>query len=95
MKATKVKMISGFENSNETPEIARIDIEDCDTRGLYTPAELYDIVKEKPGSVCVDIPPYPKLVPIKSKMHGNFVRAAKNRFEKDKLMDLPRVVDED
>lgn len=94
MKATKIKMNPGFETSNDTPEIAKIFIEDCDAPGFYTPAQLYDIVKEQPGSVYVDIPPYPKLVPIKSKMHGNFVRSARNRFEKDKLTDLPRVVDE-
>ena len=93
MKATKIKMIPGFEHTDETPEIAAIYIEDCDNPRFYTPAELYEYVKKNPNTIYVDIAPFPKLVPIKSKMHGNFVRSAKNRFERDKLLELPRVTE--
>lgn len=89
MKATKIKMRPGFAHTKESPEIAFIYIEDCEDARYYSVSELYDMIKKNPNSIYVDVSPFPKLMPVKSKMHGNFVRSAKNRFEEDKLFELP------
>lgn len=91
MKATKIKMKSGCAYSQSLLEIESIYIEGCQSPGFYKKAILYDHLKKNPGSIAVNIYPFPKLIPALSKNNEKYVRSTANQYEHDNLLDLPRV----
>lgn len=90
MKATRIKMKNGCGNSNSTLEIAEIYIEGCNNPGFFDKGALHDHVTKNPGSIQVNISPYPDLVPAKSARGEKYVRSAPNDTPNDNLLRLPR-----
>lgn len=90
MKATKIKMKTGCEYSSKTTEISEIYIEGCTNPGYFSKACLYDYLKKEPGSIQVNIYPYPNLIPVLSSNQEKYVRSEPNDTPNDNLLKLPR-----
>ncbi len=90
MKATKIKMKSGCRYSNNLTEIDEIYITGCTVPGFYKKADVHDCVKKNPGSIQVDIWPYPNVVDAVSVNGEKYVRSAPNAYGHDNLLSLPR-----
>lgn len=88
--ATKIKMMPGCGNSQKAVEIDEIYVEGCDDPGFYKKATLYDHLKQHPGTIQVDIPPYPNLILAISSRREKYVRSAPDEHTHDDLLDLPR-----
>lgn len=91
MKAIKIKMKTGCEYSSKVTEISEIFIDGCTTPGFFPKATLYDYVKSNPGSIQVNIFPYPNLVPSLSLNGEKYVRSEPNDTPNDNLLKLPRL----
>ena len=90
MRATKIRMKNGCGTSNSAVEIADIYIEGCDKPGFYDKGVLHDHVVKNPGSIQVNISPYPNLVPATSARGEKYVRSEPNDTSHDNLLKLPR-----
>lgn len=90
MKATRIKMKNGCGNSNSTLEIAEIYVDGCDKPGFFKKENLHDYLKTNPGSIQVNIHPYPNLVPATSVRGEKYVRSEPNDTQHDNLLKLPR-----
>ena len=90
MKAIKIKMNYGQRNSNSLLEIDEIYITGCDRPGYYKKAVVHDYVKNNPGSIKVDIWPYPDVIDAVSVYGEKYVRSAPNSYGHDNLLCLPR-----
>ncbi len=90
MKATRIKMKHGCGQSNSALEIAEIYLEECDRPGFYDKGALHDHVKAYPGSIQVNIYPYPNLVHATSVQYEKYVRSEPNDTTSDNLLKLPR-----
>lgn len=90
MKATKIKMYTGKENSQSLLEIDEIYIQGCTEPGFYKKAKVYDYLKNNPGTIQVNIYPYPNLIPVLSVNGEKYVRSSANGSTKDNLLSLPR-----
>jgi len=90
MKATRIRMKAGCGKSNSTLEIAEIYIEGCNNPGFFEKGALHDYVKQHPGSIQVNIAPYPNLVPATSARGEKYVRSEPNDTPNDNLLKLPR-----
>lgn len=90
MKATKIKMRSGCGNSRNLLEIDQIYVEGCKTPGYFKKEDLYDYLKENPGTIQVNIAPYPNVVPATSSRGEKYVRSSPDNSTHDDLLDLPR-----
>lgn len=91
MKATKIKMKSGCGNSYQLTEIDEIYITGCDNEGFFKKAVLHDYLVDHPGTIQVDISPYPNCLPEKSTLGEKYVKSAPNASSSDNLLKLPRV----
>lgn len=91
MKVTKIKMKQGCFNSNKAVEIDELYVADCQYPGFFKKGVLYDHLKTYPGSIYVDIYPYPKLLPAISSRGEKYVRSEPNDTPNDNLLKLPRV----
>lgn len=90
MKATKIKMKPGCGTSNNLLEIDSIYITGCQEDGYYKKASVHDYVKDNPGSIQVNIYPYPNVVPATSVNGEKYVKSSPNSSDKDNLLCLPR-----
>lgn len=90
MKAVKIKMKNGCRDSNNLTEIDEIYITGCSNPGYFKKAVLHDYVKENPGSIQVDIWPYPDVVDAVSSNGEKYVRSKANAYGHDNLLSLPR-----
>jgi len=90
MKATKIKMKASSQNSNQLTEIDSIYIEGCKEPRFYKKEGLHDYVKENPGSIKVNINPYPSLIPATSVNNEKYVKSEANSIVEDNLLKLPR-----
>ena len=90
MRATKIKMKYGCLNSQNLTEIDEIYIVDCGNPGYFKKAVLHDYLKENPGSIQVNIPPYPNCIPETSTRGEKYVKSAPNQYGHDNLLSLPR-----
>ena len=90
MKATKIKMTPGCGTSNILLEIDSIYITGCQEDGYYKKASVHDYVKDNPGSIQVNIYPYPNVVPATSVNGEKYVKSSPNSSDKDNLLCLPR-----
>ncbi|WP_410173086.1 DUF3892 domain-containing protein [Desulfovibrio desulfuricans] len=83
-------MKNGCSNSYNALEISEIYIEGCDNPGYYEKGVLHDYVTNNPGSIQVNISPYPNLVPATSSRGEKYVRSEPNDTQHDNLLKLPR-----
>lgn len=90
MRATRIKMKYGYENSYSCEEIDQIYIDGCDNPDYYDKSIVHDHVKENPGSIQVNIPPYPDLVPAVSSRGEKYVHSKADDTINDNLLMLPR-----
>ena len=90
MKAIKIKMKSDCYYSNNLTEIDRIYITECANEGYFKKETLYDYLKDNPGSIKVNLYPYPVLEPAVSRNGEKYVRSKGDSTDKDNLLKLPR-----
>lgn len=91
MKACKIKLRPGSKTSMRLTEIDEIYISGCVEEGFYKKEVLHDYVTRNPGTIVVNRPPYPDLVPAVSKNGEKYVRSEPNDTPFDNLLRLPRV----
>lgn len=90
MKATKIRMKYGCQNSDDVLEISHIYLEGCTNPNWYDKATIHDYLIKNPRSIYVNISPYPNLVPAKSVYGEKYVKSESNNTTKDNLLKLPR-----
>lgn len=90
MLATKIKMRPGCSGSRSLLEIDQIYIEGCNNPGYFKKEVLHDHLKEHPGTIQVNIFPYPDLIHATSSRGEKYVRSAPDNSTSDDLLDLPR-----
>jgi hypothetical protein len=90
MRATQIKMMPGCGSSNNLLEIDEIYITGCKDEGFYKKALVHDALKENPGSIQVNIAPYPDCVAVTSVNGEKYVRSSPNNSTHDNLLNLPR-----
>ena len=90
MYACRIKMLPGCYYSQELEEIDQIYVEGCDNPGYFKKAVLHDFLKSHPGSIQVNISPYPNLIPAISSRGEKYVRSSPNAHGYDNLLCLPR-----
>lgn len=90
MKATKIKMKPGCGTSRNLLEIDSIYLIGCKDEGFYKKEVLYDYLKKNPGTIQVDIYPYPNLIPAISSKNEKYVKTEANSSTQDNLLSLPR-----
>lgn len=91
MKAIKIKMKSGCGTSNNLVEIDEIYLTGCQEDGFYKKAAVHDYLQKNPGTVQVNIFPYPDCVPATSVNGEKYVRSTPDNTTRDNLLNLPRV----
>lgn len=91
MKATKIRMKTGCNSSNNLQEIDELYIEGCEKEGFYKKADIHDHVKQHPGSIQVNISPYPDIVHATSTYGEKYVKSKPDYTNQDNLLNLPRV----
>ena len=91
MYATKIKMCSGCNNSNSCQDIDSIYLTGAQEERFYSKAVLHDYLKDTPGSIKVNISPYPNLIPATSTRGEKYVRSEADNTPSDNLLKLPRV----
>ena len=83
-------MKPGCGNSNDLLEIDSIYISECANPGFFKKEKLHDYLKKNPGSIQVNIPPYPNVIPAISVNGEKYVRSSPNNSSNDNLLCLPR-----
>ena len=89
--ATKIKMKPGCYSHNDLTEIDQIFLEGDGYYRFVNKAEVHEKVKWYPGSVKVNIYPYPNVVDAVSAYGEKYVRSQSNTTSSDNLLRLPRV----
>lgn len=88
MKASKIKMKSGCNNSKDLCEIDSIYLEEMER---FIPKEdIHDHLVKYPKTIYVNIYPYPFLQPAISMQGEKSVRSTPNSTPDDNLLKLPR-----
>ena len=90
MYATRIKMKPGCYSSGNLLEIDSIYIEGCDNPGYFKKDVLHDFLEKNPGSIQVNMRPYPNVIPAISSRGEKYVRSNPNNCSHDNLLDLPR-----
>lgn len=88
MKATKIRMKSGCQKSNNLCEIDSIYLEE--EGKFYKKEKIHDYLKKNPRTILVNIAPYPYLQPVVSLRGEKYVRSTPDSTQKDNLLNLPR-----
>lgn len=88
MYAMKIKMKRNCEYSQNVCDIDSIYLDDM--HSYHKKAEIYDYLRLNPKSICVNIYPYPYLVPAVSSTGEKYVRSKANDTTSDNLLNLPR-----
>ena len=91
MYATKIKMSTGFSNSNSCIDIDSIYLEGNNTNKFYKKSVLYDHLKKHPYSIKVKRGTEPYLIPALSSNNEKYVRSEPNNTVNDNLLKLPRI----
>lgn len=84
--ATKIRMNHGCWDSRYPADIAQIHLAGW---GWLTKEFLHNYLKMYPGSIAVNIPPYPSLIPDVSSRGERYVRSNPNPYLFDNLLNLP------
>ena len=91
IKATKIKMNDGKENTDSLTEIKEIYLEGVVNSDFYMKETIHDFIVENPDSkIVVDLKPFPVLLAAKNGTQ-KYVRSQPNSSENDNLLKLPRV----
>lgn len=90
MYATRIKMKPGCYYSQSLLEIDEIYIQGCNNPGYFKKAILHNYLKENPGTIKVNIAPYPNVIPAVSSRNEKYVRSSPDSYRHDDLLDLPR-----
>lgn len=90
MKAIKLKMKSGCRYSNNILEIDSIYITGCSDEGYFSKEVLHEHLVKNPGSIQVNIYPYPNLIPATSNYGEKYIKSSPNNTTADNLLNLPR-----
>ena len=90
MRATKIKMKAGCGTSNNLTEIDEIYLTGCSRDGFYKKAVVQSHIKANPGSIQVNIYPYPNVIPVVSIYGERYVKSSPNANRVDNLLNLPR-----
>ena len=90
MYATRIKMQAGCYNSQDVEEIDSVYLEGCSNPGYFKKAVVHDYLKQNPGTIRVNVNPYPNVVPAISARGEKYVKSAPNGYIRDNLLDLPR-----
>lgn len=90
MKITGIKMKNGCEHSNTLTEIDKLLIEDNNGSKFYSKESVHNYLKENPGSIYVNISPYPDAQPATSSYGEKYVRSEANNYLYDNILMLPR-----
>lgn len=90
MLATKIKMKPSCYYSQSVLEIDKIYITGCTNPGYFNKADVHDHLIKHPGSIQVNIYPYPNLIPAISSSGEKYVRSVPNGNTHDNLLDLAR-----
>lgn len=88
--ATKLKMKPGCKNSKSLLEIDEVYLTGCNRPGYCKKAAVHEHVKKYPGSIKVNIRPFPNVIPSTSINGEKYVRSNPDAFKHDDLLDLPR-----
>lgn len=93
-KATKIRMKSGKEKSNQVSEIDSIYLEgfsSTSSDGWYKKEEVHNLLIADPTlEIKVDISPFPKLIPV-TRGTEKYVKTVANESTEDNLLQLPKV----
>ena len=90
MRATKIKMMPGCGYSNKLNEIDEIYLTECSKEGFYKKAAVHDYLVSNPGSIQVNITPFPNCLPATSTRGEKYVKSSPNNTTGDNLLNLPR-----
>jgi len=90
MYATKIKMKPGCGTSNNLLEIDSIYLTGNNTEQYYKKENLHKYLTENPGTIKVNISPYPNLIPATSSNGEKYVKSSPNNTTNDNLLSLPR-----
>ena len=90
MYVTKIKMKPGCSHSSNLLEIDQLYITGCTNQGYFPKAVIHDHVKTNPGTIKVNIRPYPNVIDAVSINGEKYVRSAPNAYGHDNLLNLPR-----
>ena len=90
MLATKIMMKKGCFTSQNLLEIDSIYIEGCSQPAFYKKETVYQYLLNNPGSIKVNIAPFPTLIPARSINGEKYVRSTPNNYTFDNLLRLPR-----
>lgn len=90
MRITKIKMKTGCYYSSDLTEIDELYVVDCKNPGYFKKAIIHDYVKENPGSIKVNIYPYPNVIDAISANGEKYVRSSPDDYTHDNLLSLPR-----
>lgn len=90
MYATKIKMRPGCYYSQSLLEIDSVYIDGCNNPGYFKKETLHDYLKNNPGTIQVNISPYPNVIPATSVYGEKYVRSSPNGSTSDNLLSLPR-----
>jgi hypothetical protein len=88
--ATKIKMNYGYFGSNRCIDINSIYLSGEGYNGYREKAWVHDYVRNRPGSVCVNLGMKPSLIDAKSSYGEKYVRSEPNHTPNDNLLKLPR-----
>lgn len=91
MKAIIIKMKPSCGSSNNLLEIDEIYLSGSSNDGFYKKAVVHDYLKTYPGSIQVDICPYPDCLPATSINGEKYVKSTPDHTQHDNLLNLPRV----
>ena len=87
---TKIRMKYGCASSSKLTEIEQLYISGKHFEGWYTTQEIYDYLLDSPGTIFVNIEPYPELLPAVNASGEKYVKSDQNRSRPDQLLSLPR-----
>jgi len=59
--------------------------------GFHKKAKIYDHLKTYPGTIQVDINPYPDCIPALSVNNEKYVKSMSDSTQRDNLLKLPRI----
>lgn len=90
MKATKIKMKPGCGTSNNLLEIDSVYLTGTSQDDFYKKEAVYDYLESNPGTIQVNLSPYPNLIGALSSRNEKYVKSQPNDSQWDNLLKLPR-----
>ena len=92
MRATKIRMNHGFGTANDLLEIESIYLTGVKEEKFYKKEILHEHLNKNPGTIQVDIYPYPNVIPAigPSPNREKYVKSSPNSSTIDNLLSLPR-----